>query len=294
MADERRIGFIGLGLMGALMAASLRRAGFELTVWNRTTEKAERWAAEHGARVAKTPAQVADGAELVISMVVDGPQVEAVLLGADGVADGASAGLVCVDCTTIGPRWAREIGAGLAERGLRLVDAPVTGSTPAARDGTLTIMTGGEPEDVARAQPALAAMGSKVVHAGALGQGQLVKVINNAVAAANAVTLAEALLTGAAAGADLDALLAVMSAGSGSSRMLELKAAPMRAHDYTPLFRTAHMAKDVALCLESSPSEFRAAALALEDLRDAEREGFADADFVALIEAVQERMGQRL
>lgn len=295
MAGERRIGFIGLGLMGSLMAASLRRAGFELTVWNRTRETAERWAAEHGGRVVQTPGEVADGAELVLSMVVDGAQVKELLLGPRGVADQASTGLLCVDCSTIGSRLAREIGAELAERGLRLIDAPVTGSTPAARDGTLTIMVGGEPSDVEHARPALEAMGRTIVHAGPLGDGQAVKVISNAAAAANAVTVAEALLAGAAAGIDLDALVAVMAGGSGGSKMLELKAGPMRAHDYTPLFRTAHMAKDVALCLEdAAPGQFRAAEQALRDLRAAESAGFGEADFAAIVEAAEQRSERRL
>jgi 3-hydroxyisobutyrate dehydrogenase-like beta-hydroxyacid dehydrogenase len=294
MANGQRIGFIGLGLMGSLMAASLRRAGCELTVWNRTSAKAEQWAAEHGGRVAGSPAEVADGADLVLSMVVDGPQVKEVLLGANGVAAGAGSGLLCVDCSTIGPRWAREIGAELANRGLRLIDAPVTGSTPAARDATLTIMVGGEPADVEEARPVLEAMGRTIVHAGPLGHGQAVKVIANSAAAANAVTVAEALLTGSAAGVDLDALVAVMAGGAGGSRMLELKAGPMRAHDYTPLFRTAHMAKDVALCLDDSPNTFRAAELALVDLRAAQQAGYGDADFAAILEAVEKRAGRRL
>jgi 3-hydroxyisobutyrate dehydrogenase-like beta-hydroxyacid dehydrogenase len=292
MASGPRIGFVGLGLMGSLMAASLRRAGFELTVWNRTGETAEQWAAEHGGRVASSPAEVADGAEAVVTMVVDGPQVHDVLLGEQGVAAGASAGLLCIDCSTIGPSWAREIGAELADRGLHLVDAPVTGSTPGARDGTLTIMVGGEADDLRRARTVLEAMGSTIVHAGPLGHGQAVKVISNAVSATNAATVAEALLAGAATGVDLDALVAVMANGSAASKMLELKAGPMRAHDYTPLFRVAHMAKDVALCLELSP--FRGAELALDDLRAAERAGFAEADFAALLEAVEARTGRRL
>jgi 3-hydroxyisobutyrate dehydrogenase-like beta-hydroxyacid dehydrogenase len=294
MAKEQRIGFIGLGLMGSLMAASLRRAGFELTVWNRTAAKAEAWVAEHGGQLAQTPAELAASVDVVVSMVVDGAQVHEVLLGNGGVIEGAAPGLLCIDCSTIGRTAAQQIGAELATHGLRPLDAPVTGSTPAAREATLTIMVGGAPADVAEARPVLEAMGRTVVPAGPLGDGQAIKVINNAVAAANAVTVAEALLAGAAAGVDLDALVAVMEGGSGGSKMLELKATPMRTHDYTPLFRLNHMAKDVELCLAGSPSSFRAAELALEDLRAAERAGFAQADFAALLEAVQERTGEQL
>ena len=295
MAGEQRIGFIGLGLMGSLMAASLRRAGFSVSVWNRTPERAQEWVATYGGSAAATPAELAAGVDLVITMVVDGPQVRELLLGGDGVAEGARAGLLCVDCSTIGREAAVAIGAELADRGLRLVDAPVTGSTPAARDATLTIMAGGSAADVAQAQPALEAMSARVVHAGPLGHGQAIKVINNAVSASNLVTAAEAMLAAAAGGLDLDALVEVLSNGAASSRMLELKGPAMRAHDYTTLFRTAHMAKDVALCVqEAGPGRFRSAELALEDLRAATRAGFGDADFAALVEAVQARFDSRL
>jgi 3-hydroxyisobutyrate dehydrogenase len=294
MTQQQRVGFIGLGLMGSLMATSLRRAGFALTVWNRTTEKAEQWVAEHGGELAATPAELAAHVDLVVTMVIDGPQVHEVLLGSSGVASGARPGLLCVDCSTIGPRAAREIGEQLAVRGLRMLDAPVTGSTPAAREATLTIMAGGAPADLEQARPALEAMGQRLIHAGPLGSGQAIKVINNAVAAVNAVTVAEALIAGASAGVDLDALVAVMQSGSGASKMLEQKAGPMREHDYTPLFRVAHMAKDVQLCLENSPSPFPSAESALRDLLAAADAGFADADFAAVLEAVQARTRNRL
>jgi len=276
------------------MAANLARAGFEVTVWNRTTQTALDWAAEHGGTVAETPAALAAGADLVITMVVDGPQVSEVLLGPGGVAEGAASGLLCVDCTTIGQAAALEIGAGLRERGLRLLDAPVTGSLPGARDGTLLIMIGGEAADVAEAQPAFEAMGKTILHVGALGAGQAIKVISNSVAVATAATVAEGLLAGKAAGVDLDSLVAVMEGGAASSRMLTLKQEPMRTHDFTPLFRLAHMIKDVELCLESSSVPFASAERALEDMRGAAAAGHADDDFAALLVSVEERSGLRL
>jgi 3-hydroxyisobutyrate dehydrogenase-like beta-hydroxyacid dehydrogenase len=121
------VGFIGLGIMGSRMAAVLRRAGFEVTVWNRTRARAEAWAAEHGGNVAKTPAQLAERCDVVISMVVDGQQVERVLLGEDGVVEDARKGLLCIDMSTIGPREARSIASRLAEHGVAFLDAPVTG-----------------------------------------------------------------------------------------------------------------------------------------------------------------------
>jgi 3-hydroxyisobutyrate dehydrogenase-like beta-hydroxyacid dehydrogenase len=290
----KRIGFIGLGIMGSRMAANLQRAGFEVTVWNRTQRTADDWAAEHGGHVAQSPAAVAQAAEVVFTMVVDGPQVHELLLGSQGVAEGAEPGLLCVDCSTIGQAEARSIGAELAARGLRLLDAPVTGSMPAARDGTLLIMVGGEADDVAQARGALEAMGQTVLHVGPLGSGQAIKVINNSVAAANLATAAEALIAGTAAGVDLDSLVAVMEGGSAGSRMLTLKQESMRSHDFTPLFRLAHMIKDVELCLGASSTPFESAERVLADMRVAEQLGHGDEDFAALVEAVEARAGLRV
>jgi len=291
------LGFIGLGIMGSRMAANLVRAGHELVVFNRTRATADAWAAEHGATVAATPAEAAAGAEVVITMVVDGPHVEAVLLGEDGVVHGASAGLLCIDSSTIAPAYTRRIGAALAERDVRFMDAPVTGSSPKAEDGTLTIMAGGEAEDFERARPLFEAMGDLIVHAGVLGDGEMLKLINNAVAAVNAATVGEALLVARRTGVDLDALERVMGAGSGDSAMLALKAGPMRRHDYTTLFKLDHMLKDVRLCLEESQAAgvpFAFAALVREVLSGAAGRGLGEADFAALIEVLEGAADTRL
>ncbi|MBV9836834.1 MAG: NAD(P)-dependent oxidoreductase, partial [Solirubrobacterales bacterium] len=176
-------------------------------------------------------------------------------------------------------------------------DAPVTGSSPKAEDATLTIMCGGETEDVERARPLLDAMGETVVHAGPLGHGQMVKLINNAVAASNAAVLGQALVVGARAGVDLDALVQVMGAGSGGSAMLDLKAGPMREHDFSTLFKLEHMLKDVRLCLEEGQSlgaPFPSAAFAREILSGAIGLGHADDDFAALIEVLERLAGTTL
>jgi 3-hydroxyisobutyrate dehydrogenase-like beta-hydroxyacid dehydrogenase len=297
MSEHDRIGFVGLGIMGSRQAANLARAGYELTVFNRTRATAEAWVAEHGGAVADSPAAVAAASDVVISMVVDGDQVRAVLLGEQGVAEGAAAGTLCVDMSTIAPAQTRAIGAELAARGLRMVDAPVTGSAPRAQDGTLTIMAGGEADDYARAEPLLRVMGELVLHVGALGQGEMVKIINNSVAAANAATVGEALIVGQRTGVDLDALVQVMAKGSGGSTMLELKSGPMREHDYTTLFKLEHMLKDVRLCLEegqAAAAPFAAAAHARDILVAAMARGHADDDFAALIEALEAFADTRL
>lgn len=296
-SSDDRIGFVGLGIMGSRMAANLARAGYELTVFNRTRAKAEAWAGDHGGTVAGSPAEVAAASDVVISMVVDGDQVREVLLGDGGVAEGAAEGTLCVDMSTIAPAQTRAIGAELEARGLRMVDAPVTGSSPKAQDGTLTIMAGGSAEDFARCEPLFGVMGELVVHVGPLGHGEMVKLINNAVAAANCATVGEALLVGQATGVDLEALIRVMGKGSGGSAMLDLKAGPMRAHDYATLFKLEHMLKDVHLCLEEAQAAnvpFGAAARARDVLVAAMAREHGDDDFVALIEALEAFAGLRL
>jgi 3-hydroxyisobutyrate dehydrogenase-like beta-hydroxyacid dehydrogenase len=303
-AVAEQVGFIGLGIMGSRMAACLARAGFELTVFNRTRERAEEWVAEHGGTVAASPADVARASDVVITMVVDGPQVEGVLLGTGSaqapgppVVEGAHDGLLCVDMSTISPMQTRTIGERLAARGVRMMDAPVTGSAPRAQDGTLTIIAGGEREDLDRVRPLLEAMGELVVHAGPLGQGEAIKLINNAVAAVNCATVGQALLAAHAAGLDLDALVEAMGAGSGASAMLELKADPMRTHDYTPLFKLEHMLKDVRLCLEQAAqasTPFPLAQHTREVLEAATDRGRGEDDFAAMIEVLEEQAHTRL
>jgi 3-hydroxyisobutyrate dehydrogenase-like beta-hydroxyacid dehydrogenase len=283
--------------MGSRQAASLRREGFELTVFNRTRERAEAWAAEHGGSVAASPREVAERCDVVITMVVDGGQVEQLLLGEDGAVEGAAPGTLFVDMSTIGPLDARRIGDALRERGHGFVDAPVTGSAPKAEDGTLTIMAGGSDEDVARARPFFEAMGEKILHVGELGQGQTVKVISNTVGATNCATLAQALVVGKAMGVDLRSLVDVLGASSGGSYMVTLKAGPMLEHDYTPLFRLEHMLKDVGICLsesEAAGAPFPAAALARELYAAALGRGLGDEDFAAVLEAAEGLAGVRI
>ncbi len=295
--STERVGFLGLGIMGSRMAANVARAGFPLSVWTHTPGKAERWASEHGATAFATPAEVAEHSDIVASMVVDGEQVASVLLGEQGVIHGAHPGLLCVDMSTIGPADTRPIAATLGTRGVAMLDAPVTGSSPRAEDGSLTIMVGGEREDFQRVRSLLETMGELIVHVGELGQGQMLKLINNSLGAANAAAVAEALLLARATGVDLDALVEVTSAGSGASAQLALKSGPMRAHDYTPLFKTAHMLKDVRLCLQEAESAgvpFPAAAHARDMLAATTARGLAEQDYAAMIEAAEGFAGRRL
>jgi 3-hydroxyisobutyrate dehydrogenase len=291
------VGFIGLGIMGSRQAMNVARKGFELTVYNRTRERAETWAAEHGGHVAASPREVAERSDVVITMVVDGAQVEQVLLREDGALSGAREGALFVDMSTIAPATARKLAAMLRERGHGFVDAPVTGSSPKAEAGTLTIMCGGEERDVERARPLFEAMGEKIVHCGDAGQGQAVKVISNTITGINCATLAQGLVVASQAGVDLDALLESMDGGSADSTMRQLKAAPMLAHDFSPLFKLAHMLKDVQLCLaetRDAGSAFPFAGLAAELYGAGIGRGLGEQDFAAVLEVVEGLTGARL
>jgi 3-hydroxyisobutyrate dehydrogenase len=294
------VGFLGLGIMGSRMAANLHKHGFDVRVWTHTPGKAEQWAAKHeGSTPTTTPAEAATGADIVISMVVDGDQVRSILLDGEhpAVAGATASGTLFVDMSTIAPADARSIGEALAQRGHGFVDAPVTGSSPRAEDGTLTIMAGGDAGDVARARPAFDAMGETIVHVGALGHGQTIKLINNAVAAANAATLAQALVMGAGTGVDLTALTQILAAGSGNSTMVGLKAEPMRQHAYATLFKTSHMLKDVRLCLEEAQAAgvpFPAANSARDALVAAVGRGYGDEDFASIVECFEGLAGLRI
>ncbi len=286
-----RIGFLGLGIMGSRMAANLAAAGHPLTVWTHTDGKAEAWVRDHpGTTAAGTPGEAAEAADVLITMLVDGDQVMAIAKQLTGPPK------LLIDMSTIGPAAAHEVAAALPE-GWSFLDAPVTGSSPRAEDGTLTIMAGGESADFSRALPLFEAMGSLLLHVGPTGQGQTVKLINNAVAAVNAGTLAQALLVGSAAGVDLDALVRVMGSGSGASLMLELKAEPMRTHDYTTLFKLEHMLKDVRLCLQEAERAgvpFPAAEATSAALEQAADAGHGGDDFAAILASYEQAAGRSI
>ena len=289
MSDPARVAFLGLGIMGSRMAANLTRAGFDVVAWNRTRARAEELADEHGMTVAATPAEAAEAAGTVITMVVDSPQVEEVLFGPSGAAGGLPSGGLVIDMTTIAPTASRRLAERLARDGVGFLDAPVTGSAPRAEDATLTIMAGGAAEHFERAKPLLEAMGRLVLHVGPQGHGSMIKLLNNTVAAVNAAALAEALTMAETAELDLDALTAVMSAGSGGSTMLDLKGGPMRERSFEPLFKLDHMLKDVRHCLAEARAlgaTLPLATRAEELYAKAAAGGRGEEDFAAVIEAL--------
>jgi 3-hydroxyisobutyrate dehydrogenase-like beta-hydroxyacid dehydrogenase len=282
------VGFVGLGIMGAPMARQLLEAGFQLTVYTRTRETAERFASEHGARAAATPAEAADGADAFITMVPDAPQVEEVLFGAQGAAAALPEGAIVVDMSTTSPTSSRAIAERVAPKAF--VEAPVSGSKPKAEDGTLTIFAGGGPEEFERALPLFEAMGERIVHVGPLGHGQMAKLLTNTMGAVNAAMVAEAVRTAKAAGLDPDAFMEVASASAGASGMLTLKAPLMFDERFEPaLFKLEHMLKDVRHTLDEARElgiELRTGALAESLYTRADEEGHGEEDFAAVYTAL--------
>jgi 3-hydroxyisobutyrate dehydrogenase-like beta-hydroxyacid dehydrogenase len=290
MSEIERVAFLGTGIMGSRMAANVVVGEFEVKVWNRTREKAEAVAELSGAGVADTPAEAAEGADAVITMVVDSPQVESVLFGENGAAAVLKEGALVVDMSTIAPTAVQSIAERLGQSGIHFIDAPVSGSSPKAEDATLTIMIGGSGEDFKRALPLLESMGELIVHCGPLGHGQMVKLLNNTLAATNAAVLAEAIAVAEKADLDMNALVKVVAASSGNSTMLGLKAGPMIEHKYEPLFKLDHMLKDVRHCLNAAQelgSKTPVAEAAKSLYEAASALGKGDEDFAAVIEAVE-------
>jgi 3-hydroxyisobutyrate dehydrogenase-like beta-hydroxyacid dehydrogenase len=290
MASEpERVAFFGLGIMGGPMAANLARAGFGLSVWTHTEGKAERFAAEHGVRAASTPADAAEGADAMISIVPDTPQVESVLFGDTGAAQSLAPGALVVDMSTIAPSASVLIGERLAGEGHEFLEAPVSGSRPKAEDGTLTIMAGGTESAFDRARPLFDVMGERIVHVGPQGHGQLAKLLTNVMGAVNAAAVAESVVAVRAAGLDPDAFLEVAAGSAGNSAMLTLKARPMFDESFEPLFKLEHMLKDVRHCLAEADAlgvELRLGALAETLYARAAEEGHGGEDFAAVLKAV--------
>jgi 3-hydroxyisobutyrate dehydrogenase-like beta-hydroxyacid dehydrogenase len=285
-----KVGFLGLGIMGRPMAANLARAGFEVVAWNRTRERAEELAAEHDNVTVAASAAEAAAAGIAISMVPDIPEVEAVLLGEGGAADGLPGGGLAIDMSTIAPTASRSIGRRLGERGFSFLDAPVTGSRPKAEEGTLTIMAGGPEAAFVRARPAFEAMGELVLHVGPQGHGSMVKLVNNTLAAVNAAGLAEGIVLAQAAKLDVDKMLEVVGSGSGESAMRALKSESMVDGNFDALFKLEHMLKDVRHCIAEAKKIGLEPAMAQAAERyysQADASGHGDSDFSAVIEAIR-------
>ena len=244
-----RIGFIGLGTMGASMAANLRRAGFEVAAWNRTPGRAAALL-ELGGHEAATPAAAAAASDVVVVCVSDTPDVEHVLFGEAGVASGLARGGLVIDMSTISPDATAGFARRLADLGIGFVDAPVSGGSEGARLGTLTIFAGGTPEDVERARPVLAAMGKTITHFGPAGSGQAVKAVNQVVIAGVYLAVAEGMVLAMQAGLEPGAVVAALGGGVAGSWILANRSAKMVANEYPLGFKTSLHLKDLGIALE--------------------------------------------
>ena len=248
-APKERIGFAGLGTMGAFMAASLARGGFPLAVWNRTPGRAKDLL-ELGVTEASSPAELASSCDIVVMCLTDSPQVEAVLFGANGIAQGLQQGSLVIDCSTISPTRAREFADRLSAQGVAMLDAPVSGGSEGAKLATLTIMVGGETSDVERASDVLQAMGRTVSHLGPLGAGQWAKAINQVILAGTYLGVAEGVTLAIKAGLDAEKGVEALVGGAAGSWVLQNRSGRMIEDDYPIGFKISLHRKDLGIGLE--------------------------------------------
>jgi 3-hydroxyisobutyrate dehydrogenase len=244
-----RVGFIGLGIMGGGMARNLLKNGFALTVWNRSADKMTP-ILEAGASAGASPADVASKSDIVITCVSDTPDVEAVILGENGVIHGLRSGGLVIDMSTISPKATREIAARLNERGIAMLDAPISGGSEGAARGTLSIMVGGDAAQFARALPVFQAMGRTITHVGGHGSGQMVKLVNQILVVVNMLAVSEALLFAQAGGLDLEKTLNAVAGGAAGSWMLSNRGTQAIRRDWRPGFTIDLQQKDLRLALE--------------------------------------------
>jgi 3-hydroxyisobutyrate dehydrogenase len=249
MESKPRVAFLGLGTMGAAMAANLARAGFHVTAWNRTAGRAPELA-ELGIETAPNAATAAAQADIVVICVSDTPDVDAVLFGTDGVVGGARSGTLIVDCSTIAPSGSWNFAARLKEHGLSMVDAPVSGGSEGARNATLTIFVGGDEDDVERARPVLAALGKTITHVGPIGAGQAVKAVNQVIIAGAYLGVAEGIVLAIKAGLDVEQVVGALGGGAAQSWVLANRSGRMIENDYPLGFKVSLHRKDLGIALE--------------------------------------------
>jgi 3-hydroxyisobutyrate dehydrogenase len=245
------VGFIGIGIMGQGMVRNLAKAGLKPLLWNRTRSRLDDLVAE-GFEVAESPAAVAAASDVVITCVSDTPDVEAVILGDQGVLEGVRAGSLVIDMSTISPRATEAIGKHLAERDVHMLDAPISGGSEGAAKGTLSIMVGGEAGDVDRAMPFFQAMGKAITHVGPLGSGQKVKLVNQILVVVNALAVSEALVFAQAGGLDLQKTLQAVIPGAAGSWMLANRGPQVVQRDWRPGFTIDLQQKDLRLVMEAA------------------------------------------
>jgi 2-hydroxy-3-oxopropionate reductase len=251
MPDRPTVGFVGLGIMGQPMALNLVRAGYPLLVHNRTRSKEEPLVSE-GASAAESPRAVAAASDVVITMLPDSPDVEAVYFGEDGVLADARSGQLLIDMSSIAPAVARSVAAAASSAGADALDAPVSGGDVGAREGTLSIMVGGSEAAFERARPLFEVLGKTIVRVGEAGAGQTAKACNQILVAVTIEAVSEALVLASKAGVDPERLIEVLSGGLAGNRVMEVRRRNFLEHDFTPGFKLALHHKDLGIALRTA------------------------------------------
>ena len=285
-----RVGFIGLGIMGGPMARNLMEAGYELTVQNRSPEKAEELG-EEGANVAATPREVAEKSDVIITMLPDSPQVREVVAGEDGVLEGVKEGSLVVDMSTISPVVTEELAEAVKEKGASMLDAPVSGGDVGAIEGTLSIMVGGDEGDFERARPLFESMGKTVTHVGPVGAGQVTKAANQIVVALTIEAVSEALVLGSRGGVAPEKILDVLGGGLAGNKVMEVKREKFLSHKFDPGFRSELHHKDLGIALAAGREYgvvLPVTAIVDQMLLSMRRKGWGGEDHSALLRIIED------
>ena len=292
----KRIGFIGLGLMGSGMSMNILKAGFPITVWNRTVSKTEPLV-KAGAKLGKSPKDVAEQSDIVIDIVTDSKDVEEVLLGPNGVIHGVKPGTIVIDMSTISPIRTREMAAKFREKGIKMLDAPVSGGDIGARNGTLSIMVGGDKDAFDEAVPIFQAMGKTITHIGGNGDGQICKAVNQILVGMNMLGVAEALVFAKKAGVDVKKVHAAVSPGAAGSWQLTNNGAKLLVGDHEPGFKVKDYLKDLRIIMETSDSvkmPLIGTAVVQQMFKNLDAEGLRDKGTQAVVVAVEKLAKEKL
>jgi 3-hydroxyisobutyrate dehydrogenase len=295
---QMQIGFIGIGVMGRPMTLNLLKAEHRVTIYARHPEKPEvQEVLNAGAKLAPSPRAVAMASDMVITMLPNSPQVEEVVAGPQGVLEGARKGLTIIDMSTIAPAVSRKLAQEAASRGVHMLDAPVSGGSQGAINGTLTVMVGGEREIFEQVRPVLEAMGKKenIVHVGPHGSGQVIKLVNNMLVGTIAAAIAESFVLGVKAGADVDTMGKIIGASAGASWQLANQF-PLRAFNgsFQPGFMTDLLHKDLGLALElaaENSTPVAMTALSRQMYEMARAAGYGREDYTSLLKVLEQMVG---
>ena len=293
---NEKIGFIGLGIMGWGMVHNLLKAGQKVMVWNRTAGKMDEFVAL-GATTASSPADLARQCDIILICVSDTPDVEQVVLGKNGVLEGVSAGNLVIDHSTISPQVTVTIAQQLQQKGVSMLDAPISGGSEGAKNGTLSIMIGGRAEDVTRGMPAFQAYGKNITHVGGQGAGQMVKLVNQILVVINQLAVSEALLFAQAGGLDLATTIEAVKNGAAGSWMLANRGPQMIERDWRPGFTIDLQQKDVRLALKAGDElgvPLIATSLIFNLYRTLQAQGLGGEGNHAMVKALEQMMGVQL